>query len=217
MRVESARVHGIVNGVLLWNVFCCLLCIFYWWTTPILKTLGQFENLVFVLMSTRENICLIARTSLSNYPKCPHPLDPRMHVLIPYQAQRFCQDSAGSIGSQSSAVSSFSLGTCTLSMDQRLPNSFHLAHKHREHKPGPRPMILQLGMLQSENEHKVGIQLFTNLLQILCLSCPNLIKEWCFGPWQYQSRRSLGQMGLDVKKHVFGVSNQVKFKPVCSA
>ena len=27
-------------------------------------TLGQFENLVFVIMSTRENIRLIARTSL---------------------------------------------------------------------------------------------------------------------------------------------------------
>ena len=27
-----------------------------------LKALGQFENLVFVIMSTRENICLIART-----------------------------------------------------------------------------------------------------------------------------------------------------------
>ena len=26
------------------------------------KTIGQFENLVFVIMSTRENICLIART-----------------------------------------------------------------------------------------------------------------------------------------------------------
>ena len=29
------------------------------------KTLGQFENLVFVIMSTRENIRLIARSSLS--------------------------------------------------------------------------------------------------------------------------------------------------------
>ena len=28
---------------------------------------GQFENLVFVIMSTRENICLIARTSLLFY------------------------------------------------------------------------------------------------------------------------------------------------------
>ena len=27
------------------------------------KTLGQFENLVFVIMSTRENIRIIARTS----------------------------------------------------------------------------------------------------------------------------------------------------------
>ena len=27
------------------NVFCCLLCIFYCQTTPILKTLGQFEKI----------------------------------------------------------------------------------------------------------------------------------------------------------------------------
>ena len=45
--------------------YVCLLCIFYCRTTPILKTLGQFENLVFVIMSTRENIRLIARTPLS--------------------------------------------------------------------------------------------------------------------------------------------------------
>ena len=32
------------------------------------KTLGQFENLVFVIMSTRENVRLIARcSSLSSY------------------------------------------------------------------------------------------------------------------------------------------------------
>ena len=36
----------------------------YCQTTPISKTLGQFENLVFVIMSTRENIRLIARSSL---------------------------------------------------------------------------------------------------------------------------------------------------------
>ena len=46
------------------NVFCCLLCIFNCQTTPVLKTLGQFENLVFAIMPTRENILLIARTSL---------------------------------------------------------------------------------------------------------------------------------------------------------
>ena len=62
MGVECARFHGIVNGESLGSVFCCLLCIFYCWTTPILKTVGQFENLVFVIMSTRENIRLIART-----------------------------------------------------------------------------------------------------------------------------------------------------------
>ena len=61
--VESAHLHGIVNGESLWNVFCCPLCIFYCQTTPILKTLGQFENLVFVIMSTRENIRLIAWSS----------------------------------------------------------------------------------------------------------------------------------------------------------
>ena len=33
--------------------------------SPILKTLGQFENLGFVIMSTRENIRLIARAPLS--------------------------------------------------------------------------------------------------------------------------------------------------------
>ena len=36
----------------------------YCQTTPNSKTLGQFENLVFVIMSTRENIRLIARSSL---------------------------------------------------------------------------------------------------------------------------------------------------------
>ena len=35
----------------------------YCQTTPLLKTLGQFENSVFVIMSTRENIRLIARSS----------------------------------------------------------------------------------------------------------------------------------------------------------
>ena len=55
---------GIVNGESLWNVLSCLLCIiFYCWTTPILKTLRQFENLVFVIMSNRENIRLFASTS----------------------------------------------------------------------------------------------------------------------------------------------------------
>ena len=39
MGVESAYFNGIVNGESLWNVFCCLLCIFYCWTTPILKNI----------------------------------------------------------------------------------------------------------------------------------------------------------------------------------
>ena len=62
-------------------MFCCLLCVFYCQTTPILKTLGQFENSVFVIMSTRENIRLIARSSLqwghpsrNGFTSClPHP------------------------------------------------------------------------------------------------------------------------------------------------
>ena len=43
------------------NLFGCFLCIFYYRNSPILKILGQFENLGFVIMSTRENIRLIAR------------------------------------------------------------------------------------------------------------------------------------------------------------
>ena len=38
---------------------------FYYRNRPILKTLGQFENLGFVIMSTRENIRLIARAPFS--------------------------------------------------------------------------------------------------------------------------------------------------------
>ena len=33
----------------------------------ILKSLGLFDNLAFVIMSTRENICLIARASFGNF------------------------------------------------------------------------------------------------------------------------------------------------------
>ena len=64
MGIESARFHGIVKCQIALNVFCCLLCIFNYQTTPILKTLGQFENLLFGIMSTRENIRLIARRPL---------------------------------------------------------------------------------------------------------------------------------------------------------
>ena len=89
MGVESARFHGIVNGESLWNVFCCLHCIFYCQTTPILKTLGQFENLVFVIMSTRENIRLIAKTSLC-------PLYIQLFICLPrfmwmIQCQRYAK------------------------------------------------------------------------------------------------------------------------------
>ena len=34
---------------------------FYYRNSPFLNTFGQFENLGFVIMSTRENICLNAR------------------------------------------------------------------------------------------------------------------------------------------------------------
>ena len=38
---------------------------FYYRISPILKILGQFENLGFVIMPTRENIRLIARAPLN--------------------------------------------------------------------------------------------------------------------------------------------------------
>ena len=41
-----------------------ILMILYYPNRRILKSLGLFENLVFVIMSTRENIHLIARASL---------------------------------------------------------------------------------------------------------------------------------------------------------
>ena len=62
--VESANFHGFVNDGSLWNLFWCFLCTFYYRKSPILKTLGQFENLGFLIMSTRENIRLIARAPL---------------------------------------------------------------------------------------------------------------------------------------------------------
>ena len=61
MGVERARFHGIVNGlkrILLLTMHILLL------NYTNFKTLGQFENLVFVITSTRENIRLIARSSL---------------------------------------------------------------------------------------------------------------------------------------------------------
>ena len=64
--VEGASFHGFVNDGSLWNIFWCFLCIFYYRNSSILKILRQFENLGFVIMSTRENIRLIART-----PLCP--------------------------------------------------------------------------------------------------------------------------------------------------
>ena len=66
MELESARFHGIVIGESLKRIllptmyFCCR-------TTRILKTLGQFENLVSEIMSTTENIRLIARTPLTDF------------------------------------------------------------------------------------------------------------------------------------------------------
>ena len=67
MGVEDASFHGFVNDGSLWNLFWCFLCIFYYRNSSILKILGQFENLGFVIMSTRENIRLIARAPWSKY------------------------------------------------------------------------------------------------------------------------------------------------------
>ena len=64
MGVEGASFNGFVNDESLWNLFWCFLCKFYYRSRPILKTLGQFQNLGFAIMSTRENIRLIARTPL---------------------------------------------------------------------------------------------------------------------------------------------------------
>ena len=60
MGIESTSFHGFVNDELLWNVFMLTMHILL--PNRILETLGQFENLMFVIMSTRENTRLIART-----------------------------------------------------------------------------------------------------------------------------------------------------------
>ena len=62
--VEGASFHSFKNDESLWNLCWCFLCIFYYRNSTILKTLGQFENLGFVIMSTRENIRFIARAPL---------------------------------------------------------------------------------------------------------------------------------------------------------
>ena len=67
MGEEGANFHGFVNDESLRNLFWCFLCIFYYRNSPILKTLGQFEKLGFVIMSTRENIRLIARAPLDMF------------------------------------------------------------------------------------------------------------------------------------------------------
>ena len=64
--VEGASFHGFVKDGSLWNLFWCFLCIFYYRNSPILKILGQFEKLGFVIMSTRENIRFIARAPLES-------------------------------------------------------------------------------------------------------------------------------------------------------
>ena len=64
MGVESAHFSGIVDGGSLLDVFCCLLGVFCCRAALVLEALGQFEGLVFVVMSTRENIRLITRTPL---------------------------------------------------------------------------------------------------------------------------------------------------------
>ena len=59
--MTKADCREILESARIWSR--SILCIFYCQTTHILKSLGQFENLVFVIMSTRENIRLIARTA----------------------------------------------------------------------------------------------------------------------------------------------------------
>ena len=65
MGVEGASFHGFVNDESLGNLFLCFLCIFYYRNSSILEILGQFENLGFVIMSSRENIRHIARAPLN--------------------------------------------------------------------------------------------------------------------------------------------------------
>ena len=54
------------------ETFLCLIRIFQCQTTPILKTLGQFD-LVFVIMSTRENIRLFASSFMGLITKSEGP------------------------------------------------------------------------------------------------------------------------------------------------
>ena len=90
--VEGANIHGFVSDESVWNLFWCFLCIFYYRNRPILKTLGQFENLGFVIMSTRENIHLIARAPFEqNIVTCQKGLDKQWsfpHLLF---WQVFCE------------------------------------------------------------------------------------------------------------------------------
>ena len=58
MGVESAHFHGIVNGETNFVAY------YAYFTAELHQFTEQFENLVFVIMSTRENIHLIARTPL---------------------------------------------------------------------------------------------------------------------------------------------------------
>ena len=54
------------------ETFSCSICIFQCQTTPILKTLGQFD-LVFVIMSARENIRLFASSFMGLIAKSEGP------------------------------------------------------------------------------------------------------------------------------------------------
>ena len=65
MGVESINFYCFAYDVLLWNVFLCLLYLLCYRTAPIFKTRLQFENLVFVIMSTMENTRLIDRASFN--------------------------------------------------------------------------------------------------------------------------------------------------------
>ena len=62
MGVESTSFHDFANDESLWNVFDAYYAYFNAEPRQFLKALGQFENLVFLIMSTREDTRLIART-----------------------------------------------------------------------------------------------------------------------------------------------------------
>ena len=62
---------------------------FYYRNRQILKTLGQFENLAFVIMSTRENIRLIARAPSWSKENCKDLLHYSCFYLIHHETTFF--------------------------------------------------------------------------------------------------------------------------------